>query len=98
MPHERTRNRGEVLARLVSPFQLRHIPAFGIVAGSSSGQNVDWTAASFDRREVAKVGNAGCRCASSAEQKGSISANHAAGEPSGSQATVTASMPEHTLP
>ena len=29
------------------------------LAGSSSGQNVDWTAASFDRREVAKVGNAG---------------------------------------
>ena len=27
------------------------------LAGSSSGQNVDWTAASFDRREVAKVGN-----------------------------------------
>ena len=27
------------------------------LAGSSSGQNVDWSAASFDRREVAKVGN-----------------------------------------
>ncbi|MGA9207235.1 MAG: hypothetical protein WB347_05515 [Terriglobales bacterium] len=36
---------------------MRHIPAFGIVAGSSSGQKVDWTAAFFDGREIAKVGN-----------------------------------------
>jgi hypothetical protein len=27
------------------------------LAGSSSGQNVDWTAAFFDGREIAKVGN-----------------------------------------